>query len=189
MAAKINWHRYGTKLRHCHHNRIVPTDCRKEPSAGCASGCRVTWNSGWNTLSMNCWKLCISPPTRYSSLHAHTHTHAQQGCSPKKEVGGRLKQDLEKIFKQFRPTYTYTHTRQKNCHSGSLVVLRYSYSCLSVCSRSMQQWTNFCMNCSPKKWGGGPRPTTSLQSTAVTDGQVSWTALRTEWTSVHDQIK
>jgi len=43
-----------------------------------------------------------------------------QGCSPKKRSGGRLKQDLEtKIFKQFKPTYTYS---QKNCHSGSLVL-------------------------------------------------------------------
>jgi len=41
--------------------------------------------------------------------------HVQyRGCSPKTEVGGRLKQDLDKdFFKQFRPTYTYTHTRQK----------------------------------------------------------------------------
>jgi len=45
-----------------------------------------------------------------------------QGCSPKKEVGGRLKQDLDKdFFKQFRPTYTFTHTREKKCHSASLV--------------------------------------------------------------------
>jgi len=50
--------------------------------------------------------------------------HVQyRGCSPKTEVGGRLKQDLDKDFlKQFTPTYTYTHTRQKNCHSGSLVL-------------------------------------------------------------------
>jgi len=43
-------------------------------------------------------------------------------CSPKKKWG-RLKQDLDKdFFTQFRPTCTYTHTRQKNCHSGSLVL-------------------------------------------------------------------
>ena len=47
-----------------------------------------------------------------------------QGCSPKKEVGGRLKQDLDKDFlKQFRPTYRYTHTRQKNS-----AVLKFSYT-------------------------------------------------------------
>jgi len=39
-----------------------------------------------------------------------------------KKKWGRLKQDLAKDFKQFRPTYTYTHTRQKNCHSGSSVL-------------------------------------------------------------------
>ena len=39
-----------------------------------------------------------------------------------KRSEGRLKQDLDKDFKQFRPTYTYTHARQKNCHSGSLVL-------------------------------------------------------------------
>ena len=40
-----------------------------------------------------------------------------------KKKWGRLKQDLDKhFFKQFRPRYTYTHTRQKNCHSGSLVL-------------------------------------------------------------------
>ena len=46
-----------------------------------------------------------------------------QGCSPKKEVGGTPETRLrQRFFKQFRPTYTYTLTRQKNCHSGSLVV-------------------------------------------------------------------
>ena len=28
----------------------------------------------------------------------------------------------QRFFQQFRPTYAYTHTRQKNCHSGSLVL-------------------------------------------------------------------
>ena len=37
-----------------------------------------------------------------------------------KRSGG---QDLDKDFyKQFRPTYTYTHIRQKHCHSESLVL-------------------------------------------------------------------
>ena len=47
-----------------------------------------------------------------------------QGCSPKKEVGGRLKQDSDKDFLNNLSlhTRTYTHTRQKNCHSGSLVL-------------------------------------------------------------------
>jgi len=53
---------------------------------------------------------------------ADRQTDTEEGCSPKKRSGGRLKQDLDKAFKQFRPTYTYTHTRQKNCHSGSLVL-------------------------------------------------------------------
>ena len=55
-------------------------------------------------------------------LQAECMRRIDQGCSPKKEVGGRLKQELDKDFKQFRPTYTFTHTRQKNCHSGSLVL-------------------------------------------------------------------
>jgi len=41
--------------------------------------------------------------------------HVQyMGCSPKTEVGGTPETRLrQRFFKQFRPTYTYTHTRQK----------------------------------------------------------------------------
>jgi len=45
-----------------------------------------------------------------------------QGCSPKKEVGTPETRLRQRFSKQFRLTYTYTHTRQKNCHSGSLVL-------------------------------------------------------------------
>jgi len=58
-----------------------------------------------------------------------------------KRSGGRLKQDLDKdFFKQFRPTHTYAHTRQKNS-----AVLKLSYTPFQL-----QQWTNFCTNFSPK---------------------------------------
>jgi len=36
----------------------------------------------------------------------------RQGCSPKKEVGTPETRLRQRFFKQFRPTYTYTHTRQ-----------------------------------------------------------------------------
>jgi len=47
-------------------------------------------------------EICSSDPQR-------------QGCSPKKEVGGRPKQDLDRdFFKQFRPLHTRTliHVRK-----------------------------------------------------------------------------
>ena len=82
-----------------------------------------------------------------------------QGCSPKKEVGGCLKQDLDKdFFKQFRPTYTYSYTSEKFCCTEIIL------HCVSV-SKQLQQWTNFCMNFSPKKWGKwGSRPPLSKKA-------------------------
>ena len=74
----------------------------------------------------------------------------------------------QRFFKQFRPTYTYTNTRQKNCHDTATrvwvsVADRYWFCstetilhCVSV-SNQLQQWTNFCTNFSPKEWGSGGR--------------------------------
>jgi len=63
----------------------------------------------------------------------------------------RLRQSFFK--KQFRPTYTYTHTCQKNCHSGSLLL---------SCDTATRVWVSVadrCTNLSPKKWGEwGTRP-------------------------------
>ena len=44
------------------------------------------------------------------------------GCSLKKKWGTPETRLRQRFFKQFRLTYTYAHTRQKNCHSGSLVL-------------------------------------------------------------------
>jgi len=57
-----------------------------------------------------------------SLLNVTSTSDIYQGCSPKKEVGDAWNKTYTKVFKQFRPTYTYTHTRQKNCHSESLVL-------------------------------------------------------------------
>jgi len=57
-----------------------------------------------------------------SLLNVTSTSDMYQGCSPKKEVGDAWNKTYTKVFKQFRPTYTYTHTRQKNCHSESLVL-------------------------------------------------------------------
>jgi len=58
--------------------------------------------------------------------------------------------------------YTYTHTSEKLPQHIFDLVLRYSYSCLSLCSRSVsnqwQQWANFCTTFSPKSGGVGTRP-------------------------------
>jgi len=84
-----------------------------------------------------------------------------QGCIPKKEVGTRTPETRlkQRFFKRFRSTYTYTYTRQKNCHSGSLVLscdtaTEIILHCVSV-SNQLQQWTNFCTNFSPKSGGSG----------------------------------
>ena len=53
-----------------------------------------------------------------------------------KKKWGRLKQD-SKILKQFRPTDTYSYTSEKLPQRTFGLVLPYSYSCLSVYSRSM----------------------------------------------------
>jgi len=45
-----------------------------------------------------------------------------QGCSPKKEVGGRLKQDLDKDFLNNLGLHTRTLIHVRKCHSGSLVL-------------------------------------------------------------------
>jgi len=61
-----------------------------------------------------------TPAASYTTSHTHTQPH--QGCSPKKLSGGTPETRLrQRFFKQW-PTYTYTHTRQKKCHSGSLVL-------------------------------------------------------------------
>ena len=67
----------------------------------------------------------------------------QQGRSPKKRSGGRLKQDLDKDFFE---TILGLHTR---CTE---IILH----CVSV-SNQLQQSTNFCTNFSPQKWGSGGR--------------------------------
>jgi len=65
----------------------------------------------------------------------------QGRCSPKERSGGTPATRLRQRFlKQFRPTlYTYTHTRQEKLPQQRIfgLVLRYRYSCLSVCSRSI----------------------------------------------------
>jgi len=61
-----------------------------------------------------------------------------QGCSPKKEVGGRLKQDLHKDF--FNNLGLHTCCTKIILHGVSV-------------SNQSQQWTNFCTNFSPKKSG------------------------------------
>jgi len=53
----------------------------------------------------------------FSSIFPGGQLH---GCSPKKELGVRLKQDLDK---EFLTIYAYTHTRQKNS-----AVLKLSYT-------------------------------------------------------------
>ena len=59
----------------------------------------------------------------YSSAMSPTDRHMHtRGAVLKKKWGDAWNKTWTKIFKQFRPTYTYTHTRQKNCHSGSLVL-------------------------------------------------------------------
>jgi len=67
-----------------------------------------------------------------------------QGCSRKKEVGGRLKQDLDKDVLNNLGLHT--------CCTEIIV------HCVSA-SNQLQQWTNVCTNFSPKKWGEwGTRP-------------------------------
>jgi len=67
-----------------------------------------------------------------------------QGCSPKKEVGGRLKQDVDKDF--------FNNLGRHTCCTEIIL------HCVSV-SNQLQQWTNFCTNFSPKKWREwGTRP-------------------------------
>ena len=116
-----------------------------------------------------------------------------QRCSPKKKWGTpETRLHLDKDFKTIQ-AYIHVHS----CTSEKLpqrifgLVLRYSYSCVTVCSRSililcteiilhcvsvsnqLQQWTNFCTNFTLKKWrtrppveksGGAvsPPPTTPL---------------------------
>ena len=61
-----------------------------------------------------------------NQTHSNLPQPQSRGVVLKKKWGGRLKQDLDKdFFKQFGPIHTrrsYTRTRQKNCHSGSLVL-------------------------------------------------------------------
>ena len=55
----------------------------------------------------------------------HTDAGARFSCRGvvlKKKWGTPETRLRQRFSKQFRPTYTYTHTRQKNCHSGSLVL-------------------------------------------------------------------
>jgi len=57
----------------------------------------------------------------------------------KKEVGGRLKQDLDKDFSNNLGLHTRTLIHVGKIATPRMfgLVLRYSYSCLSVCSRSI----------------------------------------------------
>ena len=64
----------------------------------------------------------------------------------------------QRFFKQFRPTYTYSYMSEKFCCTEIIL------HCVSV-SKQLQQWTNFCTNFSPKKWGKwGSRPPLSKKA-------------------------
>jgi len=78
---------------------------------------------------------------RVAAMLRRSAAAAAQGCNPKKRSGGTPETRLrQRFFKQFRPTYTYSHTRQKNCHSGLSKFLirhhdhpaRVHYCCVTV---------------------------------------------------------
>jgi len=61
-----------------------------------------------------------------------------QGCSPKKEVGGTPETRLTQRF--------FNNLGLHTCRTKIIL------HCVSVSNQS-QQWTNFCTNFSPTKWG------------------------------------
>jgi len=64
---------------------------------------------------------------------SHKLESADQGCSPKKEVGGRLKQDLDKDFKTILAyIHVHSYTSEKLPQQIFGLVLRYSLSATRV---------------------------------------------------------
>ena len=92
-------------------------------------------------------RVCVSVLIRAIWVRISEHTRTENGraiqrCSPKKEVGGRLKQDLDRDF-----------LNNLGLHSCCTEIILH---CVSV-SNQLQQWTNFCTSFSPKSEGSGGR--------------------------------
>jgi len=87
----------------------------------------------------------------FSSIFPGGQLH---GCSPKKELGVRLKQDLDKdLLTIYAYIHVHSYTSKKFCCTE--IILHF----VSV-SKQLLQWTNFCTNFSPKsggeEWGTCP---------------------------------
>ena len=148
MAAETSWHRYGTKLRHCH-RMYRRTYCGKVP--GSRLGC-VVWRGSWRAPACTTTSTCVRRSRRRLPCTAGAprrmdDTRSARGRHDAVDTPSSADTSSTDTFLPGH-THTHTHTHTMSARSNTTDCDADGRRAQSVMSRSCC----ICRTAKPRRW-------------------------------------